>query len=92
MDGLGLTADSKQRPRTFCTFAPSRQLAAPYRINTLAPNTTREKADAPEAYLTHSMLALLINSLGFTPGLRPAPSARSSRERERVQSQCASAT
>ena len=27
--------------------------------------------------LTESMLTLLVNSLGFTPGLRPAPSARS---------------
>ena len=53
----------------------------PRRINTLAPDTTRDAASATRAgRLTESMLALLVNSLGFTPGLGPAHSARSSIE------------
>ena len=40
----------------------------------------RESGAAGGPGLTESMLALLVNSLGFTPGLRPAPSARSSIE------------
>ena len=49
-------------------------------LNTLAPDTVerrRRERRRPEAFLTECMLALLVNSLGFTPGLRPAPSIES---------------